>query len=119
MQETGASTAVNTTPAIGRCTSCDRRNTNRSTSATMQITNASAMRSAGDGKIRSAIKSTTAGTATRAMATSGVMGMDMDTTSTTTIDMTRRFRIAGSGLALASALLLTPVLLTPVIAAET
>jgi hypothetical protein len=47
------------------------------------------------------------------------MGMDMDTTSTTTIEMTRRFRIAASGLALASALLVTPVLLTPVIAAET
>src|SRR5450631_2875846 len=33
------------------CTSCDRRNTNRNTSATMQITNASAIRSAGGGKI--------------------------------------------------------------------
>ena len=38
------------------------------------------------------------------------MGMDMDMTSTTTIDMTRRFRIAASGLAVASTLLLTPVI---------
>jgi hypothetical protein len=47
------------------------------------------------------------------------MAMDMAMTSTTTIEMTRRFRIAAGGPALASALLLTPVLLTPVIAAET
>jgi hypothetical protein len=39
-----------------------------------------------------------------------VTSMDMDMTSTTTIDMTRRFRIAALGLAVASTLLLTPVI---------
>jgi hypothetical protein len=38
------------------------------------------------------------------------MDMAMAMTSTTTIDMTRRFRLAASGLAVTSALLVTPVI---------
>jgi hypothetical protein len=41
------------------------------------------------------------------------MDMAMTMTGTTTIDMTRRFRIAASGLGVASTLLLTPVIAAP------
>jgi hypothetical protein len=87
----------------------------------MQITHASANRSVSDGKIASEIRS--AGTATDATGTGMIMDMDMDmkamtgattgtttTSGTTTIDMTRRFRKAVSGLAVASTLLLAPVI---------
>jgi hypothetical protein len=111
----------------------------------MQITNASVMKSAADGKITSEIRSEAASTeigatmASVTTATSVAMDMDMAMTSTTTksagsrlerrarggpegearqapstIDMTRRFRIAAVSLAAASTLQLTPV-----IAAET
>src|ERR1700730_5299089 len=114
MQEIGASTAVNTAPAIGPCTSCDRRNTNRNTSAIMQITNASAIKSAAAGKITSEIRSAATSTEIGATMASATMVMSVDTatatTSTTTIEVTRRFRIAALSLAATSTLLLTPVI---------
>jgi hypothetical protein len=78
----------------------------------MQITNASAIRSAGGGKITSEIRSATTGTeiGATAMSTGMDMNMNMTMTGTTTIDMTRRFRIAASGFAVAATLLVTPVI---------
>jgi hypothetical protein len=87
----------------------------------MQITQASANRSVGDGKITSEIRSAAAGTEMDATGTGMIMDMDMKamtgaTTGTTTmsgttaIDMTRRFRIAACALAVTSTLLLAPVI---------
>jgi hypothetical protein len=72
----------------------------------MQNINASAMRSVNDLKTASAIR----GAATRAETVTTSVAMGMTTTGTTTVDMTRRFRIPAIGLAAASALLLTPAI---------
>jgi hypothetical protein len=76
----------------------------------MQNTNASAIRSVSDGKITSAIMIAITATTATTGTTVTTMAVDMTTTGTTIIDMTRRFRIAASGLAVASTLLLTPVI---------
>src|SRR5438270_20260 len=54
MREIGADTAMNTAPAAGRSTSCDRRNTIRNINVIMPTISVSAMKSAADGRIASA-----------------------------------------------------------------
>jgi hypothetical protein len=110
MRETGAGTATNTTPAIGPYISFDRRNTNQSTSVTIEITRMSANWHGSTGK---SMRATMTMTMTMTMTAGTVAGMKRTGTteatkvmSTATIDVVRAVRRVR--LLIACGLLLTP-----------
>src|ERR1035438_4857493 len=93
-QEIGACTVMNTMPAIGPCISFDRRNTIRSTSATIRSMNENAHWSGSAGKTANGIRSAIATAITTENTDAGMMGTsgdtDMKAMSNTTTDEDRK-----------------------------